>query len=140
MATNNREQKYIFAPLKKNSEGRLKLQRIESSTGDGVPDIIGTNREGCGFWIESKFLDKWPVRSTTLPLKGSFEKGQLSFGSSWNDWNFHSFILVKVDDEGLYYLLETSMNIKEMNKDDLLMYACVSNGSIHTIIDFLEKL
>lgn len=99
MATNNREQKYIFVPLKKHSESVLKLQRIESMTGDGVPDVIGTNRKGRGFWLEMKFFESWPARATTAPFRNAFEKGQCSFLSSWNDWRYPSFVLLKVDSE-----------------------------------------
>lgn len=137
MATNNREQKYIFVPLKKKSEGRLNLQRIESSTGDGVPDVIGCNRSGRGFWLELKFMEAWPVRESTMPFKGKFEKGQLSFLSCWNDWHFPSYVLLKVDSEGFYYLIHPSIKLKEYNKREVLA-AAVCSGSLDNIILHLE--
>lgn len=139
MATNNREQKYIFVPLKKNSESVLKLQRIESMTGDGVPDVIGTNRKGRGFWLEMKFFESWPARATTLPFKSAFEKGQQSFLTSWSDWKFSSFVLLKVDSEKAYYLVHPSLRLKEYTKHEILAMVAAS-GSINHIIKYLEEL
>lgn len=139
MATNNREQKYIFVPLKKHSESVLKLQRIESMTGDGVPDVIGTNRKGRGFWLEMKFFESWPARATTAPFRNAFEKGQCSFLSSWNDWKYPSFVLLKVDSEKMFYLVHPSIELKRYNAADVQREIIVK-GTIHHIIKYLEEL
>lgn len=132
----NREQEKIFKPLSKASTGRLKLQRIESSTGDGIPDVIGTNRSGRGFWLELKYLEDWPKRDSTCPLKGCFERGQKGFLTSWNDWNFVTFVLLKVDLH--YYLLHPNLSLDGYNKSDLLRVVAAC-GNVEAIIDHLEN-
>lgn len=51
--------------------GKCHLTRIESSAGNGVPDVsIGI--PGKNVWVELKYIESWPKRPTTkvkLPLR-----------------------------------------------------------------------
>lgn len=40
------------------------VQRIETSTGDGVPDVW-VGKLGVSAWLENKAIKVWPVRATT---------------------------------------------------------------------------
>lgn len=67
--------------------GKCHLTRIESSAGNGVPDVsIGV--PGGNIWVELKYIPEWPKRPTTkvkLPLRPEQKhwiktRGELSGG------------------------------------------------------------
>lgn len=134
----NREQKKIYEPLKKATLGRLHMKRIENSVGEAMPDVIGINRYGTVFWLENKYLESWPVRATTIPLKKAFEKGQLGFARQWTDWKGHSFILLRVAEE--YMLLNPMEDLQNMTAAAIYAKAVIAHGDVHAIANFLEKL
>lgn len=57
--------------IRKGLIGKCHITRIESSAGNGVPDVsIGL--PGKSVWVELKVISEWPVRPTTkvkLPLR-----------------------------------------------------------------------
>jgi hypothetical protein len=125
-----------FSTFKEGSIGKLNLKRIETSTTSGMPDVIGTNRNGFVFWMEVKALDHWPKRDSTLPLKGMFEKGQLSFLCEWNSWKGNAFILLRVGLE--YYLLIPSLALPCYTQSDLIEYHCLAKGKDKVINYLIE--
>lgn len=135
MAT--KEQRLTYQPFKKASNGRLKLLRIENSIAEAMPDTICQNRKGTTFWLENKYLDDWPVRAATLPLRTSFEKGQLGFGRDWNSWKGHSYILLRVKND--FILLNPFHALDKMTKDELLSIATLVIGK-DQIVKYLEQL
>lgn len=134
----NREQKQIYEPLKKATLGRLHMKRVENSVGEAMPDTICINRWGTVIWVENKCLDDWPARATTLPLKRSFEKGQLGFARQWNDWKGHSFVLLRVAKE--YMLLNPKEDLQNMTTAAICAKAVIVSGDVYAIANFLEKL
>jgi len=135
MAT--KEQRLTYQPFVQASKGRLKLKRIENSVGEAMPDTICQNRKGTTFWLENKYLDNWPVRESTLPLRTSFQKGQLGFARDWNSWKGHAYILIRVKDD--FILLNPFHALDAMTKDELLSLATLVIGK-ENIVKYLEQL
>ena len=118
------------------NRSELKLFRVENMCVDGMADIIGLNRRGVTFWLESKALDKWPERHTTFPLKDVFEPGQIPFLRQWKWWKGHAYVLLRIDTE--FILLDPDLELKEMTAVALLSSAIIS-GKL-AIYSHLERL
>lgn len=131
-----KEQK-AWDTIRAASVGVLTLQRIESSVGDGIPDVIGINRKGSVFWMELKALEAWPKRETTVPLKGKFEKGQLGFLRQWASWKGSSFVLLRVGVE--YFLLDARLSLDIVSVVELLEKTVIMKGK-KEIVQYLEAL
>lgn len=133
-----KEQK-AYDTFKLHAAGRIDLNRIENMIAEAMPDVIAINRRGVVFWLELKALEAWPARSTTVPLKGKFEKGQLGFLCSWRTgWQGQSFVLLRVDK--VYFLITPSMDLdKTWTRSDIESQSILS-GSPVDIIEFLESL
>lgn len=113
----------------------INVRRVENQIGEGMSDVIGINRHRWVFWLENKALDSWPVRSSTLPLLGAFEPGQVPFMRNWCEWGGNAFVLLRVDKE--FYLLNPKLQLTALTKDELIGTAVVI-GKKH-IVDFLES-
>ncbi len=124
--------------FKKHALGRLNIHLVENQMGQGMSDMICINRRGTVAWMEAKFIEAWPKRDSTLPLKGVFEPGQVPFLKEWVSWNGHAFLLLKADGE--WYLLHPK------GKFDLvdMTQAEIKDQSLHigveNIIVFLETI
>ena len=79
----------LWQYLKKGMQGKWHATRIESSSGNGVPDVsFGLPGKNC--WIELKYIKEWPKRPSTkvsLPLRPEQklwikQRGDMS-GSVW---------------------------------------------------------
>lgn len=131
-----REEQLAWDSFKSGIPGRLSITRIENMLGEATPDTNGTNRNGAMFWMELKADKEWPKRSTTCPLRGAFEKGQLSFLRQQISWNANAFVLYRVGRE--YLLLNPSLDLEAMTKEDIIKsaFATTKNG----VIEYLEQL
>jgi DNA-binding XRE family transcriptional regulator len=119
-------------------QSKLKVLRIENLySGEGMPDVIGINRKGTVFWIENKALEEWPARASTMPLKNSFEAGQLGFGRAWRFWNGISFVLLRVGKDQ-YMLLDPNQPLDSMTGKELIESAYQLGKK--EIIAYLEEL
>lgn len=116
--------------------GRFKTYRVENQLSNGMPDVICINKRGVVFWLENKALDKWPIRASTIPLKGKFEPGQLGFMREWRDRGGNSFVLLRA--EKVYYLLNPKLDLESLTKLQLVGLAVVTSKS--EIIEYLEAL
>lgn len=116
---------------------RLIIRRIENSVAEAMPDTIIQNRNGSMIWVENKYLEDWPVRETTLPLRNSFERGQLGFLRQSRDWKGHAFVLIRVKDD--FILLNPSHPLQEMTKGEIMSMAALVVGK-DNIIRYLEQL
>lgn len=61
----------LWAYIRKGMEGRWLPTRIESSSGNGVPDVAFAISRNHG-WLELKYIPEWPKRTSTpvkLPLR-----------------------------------------------------------------------
>lgn len=75
--------------------GKCHITRIESSAGNGVPDVT-LGLPGKTIWIELKYTKEWPKRDTTkvkLPLRPEQkhwikQRGMIS-GNVWVMWRIH---------------------------------------------------
>ena len=91
----------LWQYLRKVMTGKWDVTRIESSSGNGVPDVSFGVRNTNG-WMELKYIPTWPKRSTTpvkLPLTPEQRlwirrRGQIS-GSVW--------VLCRIED--MFFLL-----------------------------------
>jgi hypothetical protein len=136
--TRQREQKSWDTFSKAFDPRQVKPYRIENLySGDGMPDVLLINRSGTVFWIENKAIEYWPARSTTLPLRNSFEPGQLGFQRQWREWHGIAFTLLRV---GLdYYLLDPDEPLDKMTRAELIERATVCAGKTE-IATYLELL
>ena len=117
--------------------GRIRVYMIENMVSDGMADSICINRQGGVFWIEFK-ADNWPKRPTTIPLKRSFEKGQIPFLKEWQSWHGKSFVMICFDDE--FYLLNPNAkkDLREATKAEIVEEAvCIG---LEPIIKYLESI
>lgn len=133
----NREQTKIYEPLRKDSLGMLQMHRIENSIGEALPDVVGINRIGSTFWLELKYLEEWPKRASTLPLRTSFERGQLGKLRMWRDWNGNAFVLLRVSKD--FILLNPSHPLKDMTQAEIMSMAALIVGK-HNVINYLVTL
>lgn len=137
------KEQLTYDTFKSGCLGTLKLERIENQLGQGMPDVLGTNRSGTVFWLELKALDEWPKRATTCPLKGKFEKGQLAFMAAHRTgWNGEAFVLLRVGK--LYLLLKPFMDLESYTKEQLCDTSRASNPVVAVgkdpIIEYLKAL
>lgn len=116
----------------------LMCKRIENMAGDGTPDVSGINRNGVGFWLENKALTTWAKRDTTFPLRDKFEKGQIPWMRSWNQWHGKAFVLLRVELE--YYLLNPNgpKDLREMTQTEIRNEAMFIGKP--AILEYLEKM
>lgn len=114
-----REEQLAWIGWSKACDGLLNQTRIENMLGEATPDINGCNRHGTGFWIELKALTDWPARSTTCPLKGHFEKGQLTFLRNKLSWKQAAFVLLRVRGKE-WYLLDPTKELEQLNKEGII--------------------
>lgn len=120
-------------------ESKLKLERIENMAREGMPDVIGQNRNSTVFWIENKALETWPLRQNTKPLANVFEPGQVPFLRSWRQWGGHAYVLLRV--AALHYLLDPiceAGDLRELTQQQLIAGALC--GGKFAIVEYLEKL
>ncbi len=116
--------------------GKLQLNRIENMIGDGMPDVIGSNCHGVGFWLELKDMEKWPAKDTTCPLYKKFRPKQLPFLLHWKSWGFNSFVLLRVNK--IFYLINPTSELEKIPKSELHLYYI--KVGFKDIIEYLEEL
>ncbi len=124
--------------FKDHALGRLNIKLVENQIGQGMSDMICINRRGTVVWMEAKHLEEWPKRSTTLPLKGAFEPGQVPFLKEWLSWNGHAFLLLKA--AGEFYLLHPKgkFDLVDMTTAEIKEFAI--QVGVENIINFLEAI
>jgi len=61
------------------------VQRIETSTGTGIPDVVCVMPGGCVFWVETKVLG------------GKFTREQYAWASRWEDLGGISYVVTVVN-------------------------------------------
>ena len=86
--------RYIKAGL---ANHRILLTRIESSSGNGVPDVTYTTETG-HHWLELKYIKEWPKRESTLvklPLRPEQKLWINTRGSLGGDVR----VLVRIENE-----------------------------------------
>jgi penicillin-binding protein-related factor A (putative recombinase) len=135
-----REKKAWKNFLDSADSSKLKFKRIENIIGDGMSDVIGMNRRGSVFWLENKALESWPARSTTLPLKGVFEPGQIPFMREWCQWGGNAFVLLRVGfekDNEFYLISPNPYDPRDMDKEAILNLSIIGKVSIRK---YLEEL
>jgi hypothetical protein len=103
--------------FKKDSLGRLLIDRIENSQRSSMADTTMQNRAGVIAWVEAKALESWPARPNTAPLRGAFEKGQLPFLRERISWGGKAFVLAKIESDWL--LLNPMVPLEEVTKQQL---------------------
>jgi len=91
----------LWKYLRNGLLGKCHMTRIESSAGNGVPDV-SLGLPGKSIWIELKYIPSWPKRATTkvkLPLRAEQKhwidaRGRMS-GDVW--------VLVRIEND--FFLL-----------------------------------
>ena len=88
-----------------------KLQRFENLTGAGVLDTYyrlthpRTGAHGAG-WIESKYLDEWPARTST-PVRLLLRKEQIIWAEEWSTAGERVVLYLRAPDA--HILLDASL-------------------------------
>ena len=126
----------VWQYLRKNLSAHAHLTRIESSAGNGVPDVsIGI--PGKNVWMELKYVREWPKRITTkvkLPLRNEQKlwikvRGHLS-GDVW--------VLIRI--ENSFFLLDWEQVIEACNGWVLFEWIDKSTKNWDGKIDFDELI
>lgn len=136
----NQKERAAWKLFADKAQGRLNFERIENSLAEATPDAIGINKNGAVFWIETKALDDWPVRATTLPLRTAFEKGQVPFLRQWRSWRGTSFVLLRAGSgaKSDWLLLDPREPLTEQTKIELVLNRHAMG--IESILVYLENL
>ena len=101
----------LWKYIRQGMLGKWHVSRIESSAGNGVPDV-SFGIPGVNGWIELKYIKEWPKRPTTkvkLPLRPEQKhwiknRGQLS-GNVW--------VLVRISDDFFLLYWNTAVQAAE---------------------------
>lgn len=95
----------VWQYIRKGMQGMCLMTRIESSAGNGVPDVIIHHDNGHSF-LELKYIKEWPKRPGTkvkLPLRPEQKLWITSRGAlSGNVW-----VLFRIQDD--YFLLSWAL-------------------------------
>lgn len=129
-----------WSSFNKRCLGRIRFWRVENQLTSGMSDAIGINPRGVVFWIETKALEEWPKRDSTIPLRSSFEKGQIPFLKEWISNNGNGFVLLKAEKE--WFLLNPIGrkfgDLVELTQAQI-RYDAVMTG-VDQIVNYLESL
>ena len=90
--------------LRKGLAGGCLMTRIETSTGNGVPDVC-LHFSGKHVWVELKHIPYWPKRKDTL-VKLLLRPEQKLWLKSRGDLSGSCWVFVRVDDH--FFLLSYS--------------------------------
>jgi len=123
--------------LAEKSAGVLNCKRIENQNGSGMSDFVVQGHYGFDIWLEIKALDDLPLRLTTCPLKGAFEKGQLPFLREKISWGGHGFVALRANDH--WWLFDPTMDIAAIAKRDI-DHAALAHGTAIDIVAYLDRL
>jgi hypothetical protein len=92
----------LWKYVKQGMMGKWHVTRIESSAGNGVPDVSFGLKDKQG-WVELKYIPEWPKRSTTkvkLPLRPE----QKHWINARGSLSGHVWVLCRIQDD--FYLLD----------------------------------
>jgi len=113
------------------------VQRIETTTGEGVPDVWVGWSDGYA-WLELKAIPEWPVRSTTrvFGAKG-LRKEQINWHIDASQKGVVAFIFVGV---GVGYKRQTFLvpsvhaeRFNDMTKAELSVWECFIDNLATTL-------
>lgn len=127
-----------YKNLQDNALGILNCKRIENQNGSGMSDFVVQSHYGFDIWLEIKAMDALPVRDTTLPLRGHFEKGQLAFLREKISWGGHGFVALRVDRD--WWLFDPTIELELVTKKGMGVCSLVDRGTVKDIINYLENL
>ena len=106
----------------------LHLQRIESSTGSGIPDIEGC-WNGASFWLELKAVDRLPVKAHSR-LTTTISPAQINWLARRWSVGGRVFVLLRTGQSRRmrYYLIPGSnvSALTSLSRATLRQYACRS--------------
>jgi len=110
------------------------VTRIESSAGNGVPDV-SYGIPGISGWIELKYIVNWPVRATTkvkLPLRPEQKywikaRGELA-GNVW--------VFIRIEDD--FFLLSWEEALDAYDGWDKETWLCLQAGVWSKRVNFEE--
>ena len=97
--------------------------RIESSAGNGVPDLTFALKTGTCGWIELKYIRQWPKRPTTkvkLPLRPD----QIAWLTLRGQYDKNLWVFVRIEDD--FFL---------MDRDYALLLAIIDGATKERWID-----
>lgn len=97
-------------------------EKFSVNYNSGVPDIFVTGKGAGGFFIETKKVEKLPVRDSSNTLKHGFTKSQREKALKYtrNGTYVVGVIGVKVEDGWLYKKVEAKQFREKLSKKDLL--------------------
>ena len=93
----------VWSYLRNGMAGRWHATRIESSAGNGVPDVNFALPTGTSGWIELKYIPEWPKRSDTL-IKLPLRPEQFHWIRTRGKMAGNVWVFTRI--ENVYFLLE----------------------------------
>lgn len=133
------EANFIEAIKKGFKKQRILLQRLEVTSGVGVPDCMYAMEElpGAGF-IEVKRLKEWPKRESTIVRLKHFSHEQKSWMALYGPFIKRVFLLIQISRTYLLFPWTAVKRIGEMNRTDLMRLADESGGLWVNRIDYAK--
>lgn len=120
--------------VKKGMLGKWHATRIESSAGNGIPDV-SYGLPGVNGFLELKLIPSWPVRKTTnvkLPLRPE----QKHWIKARGELSGEVFVLVRIDD--WFFLLNHTEALKACDGYTKEGWVTNCNKAWHKSINFNE--
>lgn len=120
--------------------------KVGTSTRAGIPDVAWTNRypsgDVLGGWVELKFLDAWPKRSST-PLRPGVSMEQRGHLMEWHESGGNACVLLGMPDPetgkagGLWYRLTPALYLLDALPVDRLPRPWVLGGDVRDLYAML---
>ena len=127
------KEKDVYKKMKEKFCNQLFLQRIESRTGLGIPDVhycISSSRAG---WIELKVVKKFPKKGQ---IKVPFRPGQLAWIRDYQRFSSKVFLFLYVENS-LFVMRGTSI-MPTYSRSNIHVASCYD--AFWNKVDWIEVL
>ena len=124
----------LWQKLKSCSKHLAHIFRIENSIHLGTPDVNGC-RNGIDFWIELKYLEKWPK----LLKIDHFTEQQKIFLVERGRHGGNAFLLVHVGKDFLLFDWPEALQIHTYDRDAAIKNAIWHQYSMRGILDAIQN-
>ncbi len=112
-------EKKMWKRMQLKLENHLFLQRIESETGLGIPDIAYAKDETASGWIELKAINKFPKNDEiVIP----FRPGQLAWIHRYIKYSKHVYLFLYID--SWFFIMEGQYILPQYTRQNIHMLSC----------------
>ncbi len=113
------KEKDIYARMQEKLSPKMFLQRIESNTGLGIPDVAFTKDVITSGWIEVKVVNKFPKREV---LKVPFRPGQFAWKTNYRKYSSRIYLFLYV--ENSFFIFKGDCILQIYSQDNIHMFSC----------------